>query len=219
MAKQLVESIVIPRRKGRAFKVRKGHIMRLINSDGAQVADLDIFNLRNPKERFCSSSTRAMQGAHLTTGAVLVSNQPWGRPLMTIVADTVGLKPSRRGAVSHDLLYGRCNRHVYKIRFKIKGYHPSCQDNLTRAVKSFGLEATDVHDPFNVFMRTGLGKDGKLFNEAPLSKQGDYVEFRAERDCLIAISACPGMCNGPDGPKRLVAEIYKQPTKRATRSK
>ena len=138
--------------------------------------------------------------------------------MMTIVADTVGLKPSRRGGVSHDLLFGRCNPNVYKYKFNLKGYHRNCQDNLKQAVKSYGLAPTDVHDPFNVFMRTGVDRKGKLFYEAPLSKQGDYVEFRAEMDCLIAISACPAPCNGKDGPKRLVVEIYAKSGKQAGRS-
>ena len=76
-----------------------------------------------------------------------------------------------------------------------------------------------MHDPFNVFMRTGLDKDGKLFYEAPLSKQGDYIDFRAEVDCLIAISACPSMCSGPDGPKRLAVEIYKSTKRQPARAK
>ena len=141
------------------------------------------------------------------------------RPLMTIVKDTVGLKPSLQGGISHDVLYGRCSRIIYQKRYKVKGYHPNCQDNLTRAIKPFGLTATDVHDPFNVFMRTGRGKDDRLFFEDPLAQKGDYVEFRAELDCLIAISACPSTCNGKGGPKRLGVEIYAAPKKKKAAAK
>jgi uncharacterized protein YcgI (DUF1989 family) len=34
---------------------------------------------------------------------------------------------------------------------------------------------------------------------APLSKAGDYIEFHAEMDCLVAMTACPqdqNACNG-----------------------
>ena len=33
--------------------------------------------------------------------------------------------------------------------------------------------------------------DGTVAFEAPVSKPGDHVLFRAEIDCIIAMSACP----------------------------
>lgn len=203
---KLAAKLIIPKARGRAFEVKKGQVFRLTCIDGSQVADMDVFNRKDFKEAFSSSFTRSVMGAHLTTGAQLLSDAPHFRPLMTIVADTVGLKPSRQGAVSHDVMLGRCNRKLHEW-FTGNKRHPNCQDNLARAIKPYGMEQHDVHDPFNVFMRTGLGKDGRFFYEDPLAKQGDYVEFRADVDCLVAISACPGKSSGPV-PNRLGVEIF-----------
>lgn len=201
-----VKKLIIPKARGKAFAVKKGQVFRLICIDGSQVADMDVFNLKNAKEAFSSSFTRTVMGTHLTTGHQLLSEAPYFRPMFTIVADTVGLKPSRRGAVSHDLMMGRCNRKIHEW-FTGNKRHPNCQDNIARAIKPFGMGPHEVHDPFNVFMRTGINEKGQLFYETPLAKKGDYVDFRAEMDCLVAISACPGKSSGPV-PNRLGVEIF-----------
>ncbi|MDP6176116.1 MAG: DUF1989 domain-containing protein, partial [Rhodospirillales bacterium] len=73
---------------------------------------------------------------------------------------------------------------------------PNCRDNLTGAVAEFGLSPEDVHDPFNVFMVTGINDHDGLFFVVPEAKQGDYMEFHAEMDTICAISACPGTSSG-----------------------
>ncbi len=84
---------------------------------------------------------------------------------------------------------------------------PNCRDNLTRAVAEFGLGPEDVHDPFNVFMLTGIDEEGGLFHAPPEAKRGDYVEFHAEMDTICAVSACPGPSSGPN-PGGLRVEIF-----------
>ena len=64
-----------------------------------------------------------------------------------------------------------------------------------RAIESYGLTAHNVHDAFNIFMKTGIGKDDRLFEEPAESQAGDYLELRAEKDCLVAVSSCPGRGN------------------------
>ena len=39
-------------------------------------------------------------------------------------------------------------------------------------------------------MNTGVREDGELFVAAAPSKKDDYIELRAEADCLVAVSAC-----------------------------
>jgi uncharacterized protein YcgI (DUF1989 family) len=75
---------------------------------------------------------------------------------------------------------------------------PNCRDNLTRAVIELGLTAEDVHDPFNIFMTTGLDQDGRLFYVPSSAKRGDHIEMYAEMDCICAVSACPGASSGPN---------------------
>lgn len=71
-------------------------------------------------------------------------------------------------------------------------YDFHCHSNLVRAVLPFGLTEFDVHDVLNVFQVTGLDKDGKYFMEASPAVKGDYIEFFAEQDLLMALSTCPG---------------------------
>jgi hypothetical protein len=49
-----------------------------------------------------------------------------------------------------------------------------------------------VHDVINIFQVTGLTPEGKYFMEPSPAKKTDYLEFFAEQDVLMALSACPG---------------------------
>jgi uncharacterized protein YcgI (DUF1989 family) len=68
--------------------------------------------------------------------------------------------------------------------------HPNCYDNLTGALADFGVPAATVTIPLNVFMCTSAGPDGRLTISPPRSRAGDALELRAERDLLVAVSAC-----------------------------
>jgi uncharacterized protein len=198
---RLVERIVVPPRTGRAFTVRQGQHLRIVLPDGPQVVDLDAFNLDDLAERFSSSESRRQAG-HLSVGHQLLSIPPWQRAMLVIVGDTVPSSPRTR---SHDLLYGRCSR-----RSRIERYSsdtPGCQENLAEAIAAYALTPMDVHDPFNVFMNTGVGPDDQLFFEPPSARAGDYLEMRAELNCLIAVSTCPGASSGPE-PHAVHFEIY-----------
>jgi uncharacterized protein YcgI (DUF1989 family) len=77
----------------------------------------------------------------------------------------------------------------------------NCADNLTKAFKPHGIVREDFNFDccFNVFMNLTFKPDGTMKLEEPLSKAGDYIDLRAEMDCLIAISNCPqdqNPCNG-----------------------
>ena len=53
----------------------------------------------------------------------------------------------------------------------------------------------------NLFMNVPVAADGSFKILAPVSRPGDRVTFRAEMDCVVALSACPVdmlPLNGPD---------------------
>jgi uncharacterized protein YcgI (DUF1989 family) len=54
-----------------------------------------------------------------------------------------------------------------------------------------------VHNAFNMFMFTAITDDDRTFFDPSDAREGDFIELRAEIDCLIAISACPGRSSGP----------------------
>lgn len=186
-----VERFVIPIRSGRAWTVPAGHLCRIVTVDGPQVGDFNVWNRHNPRERFWASRTRQFHGTHVTTFDRLWSCLPYLRPMLTITADTIAYGVDEDGAGCHDLLGTRCDPYVDKL-LNGEEFDFSCHSNLVRAVAPYHLTELDVHDVLNVFMVTGLRRDGRYFAKGCPAKKGDYLEFFAEMDLLCALSTCPG---------------------------
>ena len=202
---KLAQDATIPPASGKAFVVKAGQYLRVVTPTGPAVSDLNVFNLDNPRETFWSARTRAMRGAHLTTGDPLFSTPPGEQVMMTITADTVRRQDSPRGAKTHDLLYSRCSRKGQARRGLT--VERGCQENLAAAIAEFQLSPDHVHDPFNLFMKTGLDADDRPFYEDPDARAGDYIELRAEIDCLVALTVCTSPCIG-DETHALQVQIY-----------
>jgi uncharacterized protein YcgI (DUF1989 family) len=192
---QLEQRIVVPPCSGKAFEVRKDQVLRIALPEGPQVVDLNAFNRDNVKEAFSSSSTRQYEGAHVTTGSRLFSGPPYERVMFSITADTVQQIPDPRGTATHDVLGGRCCQT--RRKFKYGSDTPGCQEYLAAAIAEYGLGEEHVHDAFNVFMKTGIDEHDKYFWVEPDAVAGDYIDLRAEMDCLVAVSTCPGRSSGP----------------------
>ncbi|KAI5777919.1 hypothetical protein EDC01DRAFT_676692 [Geopyxis carbonaria] len=190
--RRLVESFEIPIRSARAWRVPAKHLFRLSTPHGAQVGDLNIWSAHNPRERFWASRTRQLHASHLTTFDRLWSTLPYLRPLATITADTITASGRGSGRV-HDLLGTRCDPYVNALLTGGRGqFDFHCHSNLVRAVAPWGLDERDVHDVLNVFQVTALDAKGRYCMEASPAVAGDYLEFFAETDLLVALSACPG---------------------------
>jgi uncharacterized protein len=183
-------SFIIGVRSAKAFTVQRGQRFRIICVEGPQVADVNVYNATNFNEYFSAGATRRLQGIRLSQGGVLVSNPGRERPMLTLVADTVRHRPGRRGAQAHCLVFPRCTRAIYE-HWSGDPAHPNCQDQLASAVADYGLSPDRTHDTLNVFQKVGVEDDGSLFLEESDARRGDYVEFKAEMDCLVNISACP----------------------------
>jgi uncharacterized protein len=194
----LTESIIVPPRDGRAFRVAKGDFFRIVSIEGPQVGDLNLWNAHNPEERFFSGKTRALHATHITTGNRLWSTMPYLRPMTTITADTLGWYGfDADGAGIHDVIGTRCDPYTNAM-LSGEDYHHCCHSNLSRAYADLsGLPVRQaemqVHDVLNVFMCTGFTHDThQYFMKASPVRPGDYIEFFAEMDLIGALSACPG---------------------------
>ncbi|KVL27223.1 urea carboxylase-associated family protein [Burkholderia sp. MSMB1835] len=191
-ARERIASHIVPIRSGFAWTVPAGHVFRIVTLEGPQVADFNMWNLHNPRERMWASRTRQLQAAHVTTFDRLWSTLPYLRPMATITDDTLaGYGVDGDGGRVHDLLGTRCDPYVNKL-LTGEDFHFHCHSNLVRAVAPYGLTEFDVHDVLNVFQCTGLNDDDKYFMKACPAKPGDYLEFFAEIDVLCAMSTCPG---------------------------
>lgn len=190
--RELVETFHVPIRSGRAWHIPAGHVCRIVTIEGPQVADLNLWNANDPRERLWAARTRQLQAAHVTTFNRLWSNLPFLRPLVTITGDSLAdYGVDAEGARVHDLLGTRCDPYVNRI-LTGEDFDYHCHSNLVRAVLPHGLTEFDVHDVLNVFQATGLNEHDQYFMKACPAKVGDYFEFFAEIDILAALSTCPG---------------------------
>lgn len=189
---RLVET-EIPARTARAWQVPAGCIWRIEIIQGPQVADINVWNANNPRERFYSSKTRQLHASHVTTGDSLWSCMPYIRPLATIVADSLDYGIDEDNAGVHDVIGSRCDPYTHAVMTgEIRD--DRCHSNLTRAALStgLGLGECDVHDVFNVFMCTGFERrTGRYFSKPSPAVEGDYLELFAQIDLIIAAGTCP----------------------------
>lgn len=178
------EIIDIPAAEGRAATLREGDILRVVDVEGSQVADLVVYDARGERASFSQSFTRLLlDRVDVRVGDSLLTGT--GEPLLTVVADTVGV---------HDILFGPCNRMMYERVFGVFG-KTGCREHLTEALSPYGIGFERVTDPFNLFMHTHIGEDQKMTILLPTSRAGDYVDLRADREVIVAVSACAGDTN------------------------
>jgi uncharacterized protein len=166
--------------RGVAFALRRGQSLRVINPYGEQVSDLTAFASDDRSEWLSSGRTIDYNDTiYLTTGHALFSNR--SRVMFTIVEDTVG---------RHDFLYTPCSQETFRLIYLKGEYHPSCFENITRALAEFGIAPDQVPTTFNIFMNVDLQPNGALTVMPPRSRAGDYILLRAEMDVIVALTAC-----------------------------
>ena len=171
----------IPARKGAAAVLRKGQVLKVINTHGTQVVDFWAFNAQDLGECMSMEHCRpALLKTIPRPGDVLVTNRR--RPILTLLEDT---SPG-----IHDTLMAACDLYRYQL-LGCKTYHDNCTDNLGRALEAMGMKRVVHPAPFNLFMNVPVSPGNALAFEPPVSKPGDFVTFRAEMDAVVAFSACP----------------------------
>src|SRR5712664_674112 len=193
-----IHEVVVPPRNARAFRVSRGQFFRIVSIEGPQVGDLNLWNADDLSERFFSGKTRALHATHVGAGDRLWSTMPYLRPIVTISHDTLSWYGwDSDGAGIHDVIGTRCDPYT-NLLLSGTAYDFCCHSNLSRALAA-ELKAEPcavehhIHDVLNVFMCTGFTKDThQYFMKASPVRPGDFIEFFAEIDLLVALSACPG---------------------------
>ena len=123
--------------------------------------------------------------------------------MLTIIEDT--FKEGR-----HDLQKGMCSRQRFEMvaqgaskRVFAEGVdiNPKaldeipdhgCWENLSGALKPWNISPDDVPSPFNIFQCMRIDPEtGIMYDTMVRPKDEAHVDFRAEMDCLVAVSACP----------------------------
>ena len=169
--------------------VRQGQVLRIVDLEGNQAVDTLFFSADDPAERYSAVDTmRAQANVYLGVGSRLMSTE--GKPMLEIVADTVG---------RHDTLGGACAAESNTVRYDLEKRHMhACRDSWMLAVaenEQFGLTKRDITHNINFFMNVPVTPEGGLTFADGVSGPGKYVEMRAEMDVIVLISNCPQLNN------------------------
>ncbi|OGP28840.1 MAG: hypothetical protein A2038_04225 [Deltaproteobacteria bacterium GWA2_57_13] len=195
----ILESVVVPKNSGRALVIKKGQRIRVA---GRTIVDCVAFNLHDLKERFDQARTKTNQvKIFISTGDQLISKL--NNPMLTIVEDT--FKEGR-----HDLQKGMCSRKRFELvaqglakRTFAEGVdlNPKtpeeipdhgCWENLTEALRPWHIPPEDIPSPFNIFQTMRIDPEtGAMLDTMIRPKDEAHIDFRAEMDCLVGVSACP----------------------------
>jgi uncharacterized protein YcgI (DUF1989 family) len=165
---------------GLGLELRRGQILRVIDPQGEQVADLLAFNAADRREWLSSGrSIDYNDTIYLTAGHVLYSNR--SSPMLTIVEDRVG---------RHDFLLTPCSPEMFRILYRHVGHHPSCFENLATSLALYGISSDALPTTFNIFMDVAVAADGAVSIGPPRSRAGDFIDLRAEMDLVVGVTAC-----------------------------
>lgn len=184
----VLDDKVVEPRGNYAGEMKEGEVFRIVDLEGQQVADFLCFNLNRLEEKLSPPNTLLLNGQIFPReGYSLFSDE--ASKMMTITADTCG---------THDMIAGACSRFTNEVRYGEKDL-PNCRDNFAAALEPWGITWKQIPYNMNVFMNCPIEPDGSYSIELPESKPGDYIDFRADMDVLVAMSNCPqerNKCNG-----------------------
>lgn len=170
---------VLPARAGIGFPLSKGQRLRVIDPEGGQACGLVAVRRGDASEWL---------SGRLSTGDTLYSNKR--RPLLEITQDDVG---------HHGFITTACSSEMYPRKYGVEGHPSNCLESLAHALRHVGLPESFLPTPFHIFQNVVVGEDGQLYVKAPLSKPGDAIEFEAQMDLDVALSACSA-AGCPGGP-------------------
>jgi aminomethyltransferase len=169
----------------RAYHVKAGDYIQIIDVDGRQCTDFQCFSARKLDkgiERALDVTTsRTLMGhAYSMPGLHAKYYDQDFEPLVEVVQDTVG---------RHDAFAMACASKYYDDI----GYpgHANCSDNFNGALVPEGVQARAGWMAVNLFFNTAIDAHGVLISDEPWSRPGDYVLFRALTDLVCVNSACP----------------------------
>ncbi len=189
---------------GIGFTLDKGQVLRYELTTGPQVIDTTYLVRSRPVEEFADCWHTGIFGAlTLHEGTHYISSSPYGRPLLTIIRDTVDYgnleKMFGKGA-AHSFIFpsGRCTETMWELGYGVVNAY-SCNSGIMQGIIEVAGDdvARALRWPPGVFMHFQcLNYDKIPTNKTYYSghgalKVGDYVELLAHDDLYVALSPCP----------------------------
>lgn len=183
---RVIDDVLLPARGFLpAPMLETGQVMRIIDVEGQQVADLILYdpkNLQNPSSM--NNTVLINKCWKITKGHAFYSK--FGDRMATIIEDTVG---------TNVVTGGFCNPGLNRVRYGIEGTH-TCHANLVASMGQYHLTPSDIEEGcWCAFMNVTYEPDGRLEIRPPISKPNDYLDLRADMDIIVAVSNCPSEHN------------------------
>ena len=178
---EAVYDVTVYAGEGKMLPLRKGQVLRLIDVEGNQSGDVQIYNAHDTAERYSAPNTiTAQRNTMIEVGTVIRSNDD--NPMLTVIADTCG---------EHDTLGSGCSAEGNVVRYTDKTrYMHSCRDTFVRTLEDFGMSKRDQVCNLNFFTKVILDDKGRLEFADGISGPGKYIEMRADIDVLVLLSDC-----------------------------
>ena len=177
--------------------VKRGQVLTIKDTHGQQAVDFLCYDADNTSDRYSATNTVKIQGnVYVGNGTVLYADS--GKPLLTVIEDTVG---------RHDTIYGCCSNPNNKLRYDVETTE-SCYTNFTQELQKHGMDVTSIVPNVNWFMSVPVLGDGSAGVAEAALKPGSYVKLRAECNVLAVLSNCPQMHNPCNGFKPTPIEVW-----------
>ncbi|MDO6682108.1 MULTISPECIES: DUF1989 domain-containing protein [unclassified Oceanobacter] len=207
-----VQDLHIPDSTARAYTVKAGQWIQVIDVEGKQSSDFIAFDLDaveaarrgeiSPHDipMLDAVATRTMMGHSLPTPGLHSRFYDQNLKIMLeVVQDTVG---------RHDSFMLACTPRFYEDA----GYfgHASCTDNFNTQLRDWQIAPRAGWPAINFFFNTTVSDCGAVYGEEPWSRPGDYVLMQAQRDLLCLSSACPDDVDSANGwcPTDIHVRVY-----------
>lgn len=171
--------------QARAYEVRKGQFIQIVDVQGRECSDFQAFDLRGlDKGRLAEidpTTTRSLMGGLYPQPGLMSKYFTMDmQPLVEIVQDTCG---------RHDTFGLSCTARYYEDL----GYpgHVNCTDNINAEMAAYGMAPRGGWPAINFFFNTLLDDANGIGMDDPWSRPGDYVLLRALTDLVCVSTACP----------------------------
>ena len=188
----------------RAFEVKAGDYIQIIDVEGKECSDFQCFDaqkLQAGVERCLDATTTRTLMAHAYPLPGLHSkfyDQDMSA-MVEVIRDTCG---------RHDSFGLACTAKYYDDA----GYpgHVNCSDNFNAALSPYSIQPRMGWMAMNNFFNTAFDDHNQLLTEEPWSRPGDYVLMRALKDLVCVASACPDDIDPANGwnPTDIHVRVY-----------
>ncbi|RMD95786.1 MAG: DUF1989 domain-containing protein, partial [Alphaproteobacteria bacterium] len=171
--------------QARAYEVRAGEYIQILDVKGRECSDFQAFSLRaldrGLEREIDPTTTRSLMGTLYPEPGIF--SKYWSvdqEALVEIVQDTCG---------RHDTFGLACTARYYEDL----GYpgHVNCSDNINADLARFGIRPRAGWPAINFFFNTLLDEKNAIAMDDPWSRPGDYVLLRALTDLVCVSTACP----------------------------